>query len=418
MVTFLFTKVKQFYLKKFKISTTYEKTVIAVEPEQENLTEIILNSYSNCIEDLKRIHGNIMFSSIRKEQKINVQYGKHPVFEGFVSAYKCHRPITISPDIFWLLISQAFSNHVSNNHEKLRHMFVNFSGKTKLKVTRKDLNFYTMNSEDWETIFPEFVSQISNYTGKDITDTLKPEFTTTTPVSLAVGQLMIMSTMKHYFDYLCEIEGCGFPHITIEGSIEDWTKIADKLSKLSKYKFEWFTKQTIPVINKIIDTKKGIVDDIFWKIMLKVKNSSGFYNPGYVNGWLCRFFPFDSKGNRLNGRVDDEDELQSELQEIPFILNIIGQESYNCEFLAGFVGLSQDEETKSVKPEIGWFIRTAEKKDSEDSDEVNENDADNEDVDFDDDGDFDNGKDYNDFNAIYNANDDDKEEEGFDELFS
>ena len=66
------------------------------------------------------------------------------------------------------------------------------------------------------------------------------------------------------------------------------------------------------------------------------------YNPGYVNGWLINFFPFDSNGNRLHGYVHDDDELQKEVQEIPFTMEIIGQSTFKCIFLAGFVGVSQD----------------------------------------------------------------------------
>lgn len=127
-----------------------------------------------------------------------------------------------------------------------------------------------MTEEDWKIIFLDFVSQISEYTGKDVKNTLKPEFTTTTPVSLAVGQLTIMATMKHYFNYKVFVIGYGFPHITIEGSIEDWTKIVDKLSNLAKYQFELFTGKIISNINEIIETKKGYINNEFWKRMLKI----------------------------------------------------------------------------------------------------------------------------------------------------
>lgn len=149
-----------------------------------------------------------------------------------------------------------------------------------------------MKSEDCEqSFFPEFTKQISDYTGKDIINALTPDFTTTTPVSFAVGQLTIMSTMKHYFNYRCMVAGCGFSLITIEGSIEDWTKILDKLTFLTKYKFEWFTEKVISTITEIIiETKKGNVDTQFWKEMIRIKDGHGFYNPGYVDGWFTSFF--------------------------------------------------------------------------------------------------------------------------------
>lgn len=334
-----------------------ESITIPVEPERKNLSKIEIKPISDCDSELEGICNDYIFTSLKPDQKIILDHGKHPVFEGFLWAYKNHRPITISPDIFWLLITQAFSNHVSSCPEKLRHMFVNFKGKKNLTVTRKDLNFYAMTSDDWEEFFPEFVNKISKFTGKDITDTLTPDFTTTTPVSLAVGQLTIMSTMKHYFNFCFEVSGCGFPYITIEGTIEDWIKISDKLSNLSKYDFKWFTNETIPIIQKIIETKKGNIDKKFWQMMLKIKNGSGFYDPDHVNGWFVSFFPFDRDGRRIYGSISTDTKLQDEVQTVPFKLRIIGQGTFDCTFLAGFVGLTQDEKTASIKPEIGWFIQ-------------------------------------------------------------
>ena len=57
-----------------------------------------------------------------------------PLLNGFYTAHTNHYPIIIKPDDIWLLIVQAFSNHVNANSEKLRHYFVNFDGKQKLKV--------------------------------------------------------------------------------------------------------------------------------------------------------------------------------------------------------------------------------------------------------------------------------------------
>ena len=56
-------------------------------------------------------------------------------------------------------------------------MFVNFDGQKELKVDRQDLDFFAMQSEDYErNIFPDFVKQISEFTGKTIVDTMTPNF--------------------------------------------------------------------------------------------------------------------------------------------------------------------------------------------------------------------------------------------------
>jgi len=39
----------------------------------------------------------------------------------------------------------------------------------------------------------------------------------------------------------------------------------------------------------------------------------------------------------------------------PFIWEYFGQ-SFEMNFLGGFVGVSQDPETRAIKPEIGWLV--------------------------------------------------------------
>lgn len=337
-----------------------ETLTIPVEPETKNLSQIEVKPITQ--ETITQIYGNYFSTSMKNDQEIILEHGNHPVLQGFVHAYKNHRPVTISPDIVWILIVQAFANHVSANAEELKSMFVNFDGQQEISVDRRDLDFFQMQAEDFEKeIFPSFVQQISQYTGQAIVDTLTPNFTTTTTVSLAVGQLSIMAAMKNYFTYKLLLGGCGFPYVTIEGSLEDWMKINSKLLELQKYRFEFFTSTITEIINKIIDTKKGNVDLKFWKEMIRVKEPSGSYSPDFVDGWFTRFFPYDFQGGLINGPINETMSMPSEMLSIPFILKIevAGQlsEDIECEFLAGFVGLTQNKSNASIKPEIGWLIR-------------------------------------------------------------
>lgn len=282
--------------------TEVETLTIPVEPERKNLSLIQPGFVEK--EKLEEKYGNYISTSMKTNQEIIFDHGCHPVLQGFVNAYKNHRHVTISPDIIWLLIIQAFSNHISANAEQLRPMFVNFDGQKELIVKRQESNFFTMQSEDFEKeIFPDFVKQISEYTGESIVETMTPNFTTTTTVSLAVGQLTIMSAMKNYFKYKVNCGGCGFPYVTIEGSLEDWTKINSKLNDMKKYKFEWFTNNITSIINKIIETKKGIVDENFWKQMIRFKEPDGSYSPDYIDGWFIKLFPYDFRGEVIDGPI-------------------------------------------------------------------------------------------------------------------
>ena len=92
--------------------------------------------------------------------------------------------------MIWLLISQGFSQHVNNNAEELRKLFVNFDGKITLVVKNNAIDLKDPNSP-WEEVFPEFSKQISAFTGKDLINALTCDFSTTTPVSMMLSSFVV-----------------------------------------------------------------------------------------------------------------------------------------------------------------------------------------------------------------------------------
>lgn len=153
---------------------------------------------------LPTISSSMLFKNVDKDfVKLSVSdnlvdLGTHPVIVGYLRAYQNHYPITISPDIMWLMISKGFSNHVNNSPEKLRSMIVNFDGKQTLTVNRNDKEVRDMAAFNWESIFPEFAEQISGFTGKALVDNLTADFSTTTPTARVASQITIMESMKSF----------------------------------------------------------------------------------------------------------------------------------------------------------------------------------------------------------------------------
>lgn len=72
---------------------------------------------------------------------------------GFYNAHTIHYPIRLKPDDIWLLIIQAFSNHININSEELRNKFVNFNGKKLLSIDFEQIdsikNIRKLNYEDF-----------------------------------------------------------------------------------------------------------------------------------------------------------------------------------------------------------------------------------------------------------------------------
>ncbi len=53
----------------------------------------------------------------------------HPLIAALQGAFTSHRPLTLSPDIIWLTITQGLAIHINENAERLRHRFVSHDGK-------------------------------------------------------------------------------------------------------------------------------------------------------------------------------------------------------------------------------------------------------------------------------------------------
>ena len=179
-----------------------------------------------------------------------------PLLNGFYTAHTNHYPIRIKPDDIWLLIVQAFSNHINANSEELRQYFVDFDGKETLQVIYELSSIEQVDRKVLENFSEQINEQMIKYLGKELLDTLTPNFSTTTYDSSIVCKVSIMGAFKKYFHYEQIMCGCGIPYIILEGTADDYKKILSKAQSLKKFKFEWYIDRIIPHISKMIEAKE------------------------------------------------------------------------------------------------------------------------------------------------------------------
>jgi hypothetical protein len=290
-----------------------------------------------------------------------VNLGYHPFFEGMYHAYAEHRPFNLSPDMIWLLICQGFSQHVNNNSESMRHFFVDFKGKVSLVVRNDKISLDDPNSP-WQDVFSNFSKQISDNTGKQLTETLTADFSTTTLTSKMASQITLMDAMKSYFDFVVITIGCGIPKITLEGTEQDWQGLLIKTEALRKYNLDWWVDKMEPALKKIIEASQGKINQQFWQGMFKYHSKGACGPPAIADGWIVNFFPYDKYGKRNNlDSISMKDVLPNEIVKVDLRYER-GDGRGNfvttpLELWAGFVGLRQNDKTFELKPEIGWMIR-------------------------------------------------------------
>ena len=113
---------KQIKQKSIDINKSSEQNDLKIELFPENLSKGVLKK-----EPInKKLSKDILGLSLQKEKELAFFRENVPLLQGLYSAHCNHYPVRIKPDDIWLLIVQAFSNHIEENAEKLRHYFVNF----------------------------------------------------------------------------------------------------------------------------------------------------------------------------------------------------------------------------------------------------------------------------------------------------
>ena len=285
-----------------------------------------------------------------------------PLLNGFFQAHINHYPIRIKPDDIWLLIVQAFSNHVNANSEELRHYFVDFDGKKTLKVIY-DIDPKGVNKKILEDFSIQINKQMEEYLGKEIMENLTPNFTTTDYDSIIISRLSIMGAFKKYFEYKMSCITCGNPYIVLEGTAEDYKTIINKAKSLRKYKFEWYIDRIIPLIQKMVEAKEGNIDIEHFKNIIHERTYAHVYTTSiYLSGWILQFFAYQKEGNKIIPFKDHEieieflDKLANQMLIVPFtIIDENTKVKYPMKYKVGFIGCDINEKNE-VYPIQGWIV--------------------------------------------------------------
>jgi len=316
---------------------------------------------------------DLLGHSFNKNQSLAFPMAKVPILCGFYTAHCKHFPLRLKPDDIWLLIVQAFSNHVNKNSEILRQYFVNFENKKSLEVIYPDkLNIKDVDKKTLEDFAVQINEQMKKYLGEEIIKTLTSDFSTTNYDSLIISKLSIMGVFKEFFSYNLGVCVCGIPYIILEGTVDDYKKIKEKAEKLSKYKFEWYINRIIPHIQKMIDAKKGKVDNDYFRNIIIRNEVKGYISNGClppqdamlseITGWILDFFAYEGEEDNLNRfddkslRVQDFNRLANQMLTAPFtIKNITTGKTYEMNYNFGFIGCEQNEK-KEVSPVQAWLV--------------------------------------------------------------
>ncbi|KAG4092676.1 hypothetical protein H8356DRAFT_1343254 [Neocallimastix lanati (nom. inval.)] len=98
------------------------------------------------------------------------------LIQGLVIAYREHYPITVFPDMIWILFLQGYSRFMEKYSELVRSEYVDFKGKVNLQVESGNGHFNNYNKQTWRSIIAEFVNKIKMNIGEDKVKNLESNF--------------------------------------------------------------------------------------------------------------------------------------------------------------------------------------------------------------------------------------------------
>jgi len=299
------------------------------------------------------------------KNKSLVDGGDNPFFSMVCLAYAEHRPIVLSPDIMWILICNGFSQYVNNDPDKFRDYLVSHEGKKKLEIRT---NLETTTAQKVEM----FAALIGENTKGDLDELMTCNFSTTGMVERMVSQITLMDAVKPYFEFVERMAGCGIPSVTLEGTPDDWKLLRKKTRELGNYGVKAWTDRLDPILKEFVAASEGKPNvEFWWDMAIKGRPKDFHLKKGgciptidgatKFDGWFLEFIPFDSFGERPE-KIAYGHDLPTVLTSVPITQHIeddfgnVIQTSY-LEVRAGIVGLTQDMETMTLRPEIGWLVK-------------------------------------------------------------
>ena len=304
--------------------------------------------------------------SFDDNEKLYCIRGKDVFFQTVVRAYAHHRPLVLSPDMMWVLISQGFARYVNAHAEELRDQLVDHDGKMHL-VVRSDKDLLTEKA-DWAQMMSNFTAQIERNTKGDIGQTITADFTTTGVTERITSQITLMESLKDYFEYVVVYMACGIPTVTLTGTPEDWQKVLEKTRRLAKYGVGKWTQSLEPILKEFVEASKGKANQQFWQGMVKQKRVDKLAGgpcdpnkPTELDGWILKFFP-DENGQTLD-KVPHTDTMPAERVYVDFKYQMIDPTTGSImlevpmQLIAGFIGTEVDVQTHALTPKMGWAVR-------------------------------------------------------------
>ncbi|GAM17327.1 hypothetical protein SAMD00019534_005020 [Acytostelium subglobosum LB1] len=292
----------------------------------------------------------LLKSSIEHDSPSTSYIGTNSFVLSAYQAYSKHMHLVIRPDDIWLALMTQFSFYVNAHSDALRSKFVAFDDKRTL-VVELDGCLYTAPYEQMSTLLADQIAL--NIKDASLRDWVMPGFTTTTDTDRVVGACTLMSTMKKYFNFECELE-CGLPKVTMLGTVDDWKQVRQRAERFAefdtkpKYLSKWLA-MLLPVLDNMIMSVEGKPDIKWWNKIVHYAEDGKWLGD---NKWF-----YDEECNKVKTEwpAIDIENIPRGFSTCP--VKIIDPEhQYDSDIYAGHIISKFTDDNTTITPSLDWFL--------------------------------------------------------------
>jgi hypothetical protein len=261
-------------------------------------------------------------------------YTKNDFFNSVLHAYNNHIPLGISVDDISLAIGSTVAKYIDLNTDVCRKIFCHMNDKDEKEEkggmsnrkkskseARKTADKIDLVVEKFGASWEEFIDLMNVEIKKSLTEdgakilsALVNDYSISTPVSLTVSQIQIMSAVKTYCNYGFMM-GCGMREVVLFGTTQDWEKLAAKYNKLKVLLpgLGWWYKWMDIIIDMLVNMRKLSTSSGGSMVMEKDvpqeykeiwKRVATFCPQGsggqtHLGGWIHMLAPYSSAGHPI-----------------------------------------------------------------------------------------------------------------------
>lgn len=285
----------------------------------------------------------------------------HPLVAAVKLAWLDHRPLVLSPDILWVTIAQGIAQHIRINEPS------DVASGLQLSIVRPDFALDSAENH-WDDVIDDLSLQLAHSLPR-LRNLMQPDFSTTSYLDRLAGDVALLEAVKPEIEMSLRT-ACGIPEVTLEGDVEDWSRLEARLEDVSSLGLAWWTDKLKPLAEQWRRSAGGDIDREFWRGIYKTKTNCILEQTPKeegMDGWVTRLFPYTSspdafgvvrRNPMLNpGQYDASrgEDLPGGLSRVEVVVRTERGED-KLDLYGGFIGIEQVPETGALRARTGWSV--------------------------------------------------------------